>query len=113
MWRGLQLALAAVLLAASPATASTGSISDVVPVTDGIFTATFRASSDECEGGGGCVWTVFATTHGAATPAIRRARVSTPARRTRRREPRRLRAPLSTPTLRGRSGSASTWAAAT
>jgi len=66
MWRGLQLALAAVLLAASPASASTGSISDVVPVTDGIFTATFRASSDNCDAGGGCGWIAFATTDSAA-----------------------------------------------
>ena len=66
MWRGLQLALAAVLLAAAPASASTGSISDVVPVTDGIFTATFRASSDNCDAGGGCGWISFATTDSAA-----------------------------------------------
>src|SRR5215212_1081364 len=66
MWRGIRLALAAVLLAASPASASSGSITDVMPVTDGIFTATFRASSDNCDAGGGCGWIAFATTDSAA-----------------------------------------------
>src|SRR5829696_3086315 len=61
MWRGLPAALVALAIA-SPASASSGSITDVAPVTDGIFTATFRATSDRCDAGGDCGWFAFATT---------------------------------------------------
>ena len=61
MWRGLPAALVALAIA-SPASASSGSITDVAPVTDGIFTATFRATSDRCAAGGDCGWFPFATT---------------------------------------------------
>ena len=61
MWRGLPAALVALPIA-SPASASSGSITDVAPVTDGIFTATFRATSDRCAAGGDCGWFAFATT---------------------------------------------------
>ena len=52
MWRGLQLVLVVFAIAAPPALASSGSITDVTPVTDGIFTATFRATSDRCDADG-------------------------------------------------------------
>jgi len=65
MWRGLPAMLVALAIA-SPASASSGSITDVVPVTDGIFTATFRATSDRCDAGGDCGWFAFATTTGPA-----------------------------------------------
>src|SRR5829696_6755535 len=61
MWRGLLAALAALAIAAPPAMASSCSITDVTPVTDGIFTATFRATSDRCDVGGDCGWFAFAT----------------------------------------------------
>ena len=61
MWRVLPLALAVLAIGASLTIASSGAITDVAPVTDGIFTATFRASSDQCAAGGDCRWFAFAT----------------------------------------------------
>jgi|SRR5215218_8544821 len=64
MRRGLQLALGALATLASgalPAMASSGSIADVAPLGDGIFTATFSAASDRCDAGGSCGWFPYAT----------------------------------------------------
>src|SRR5215207_1235673 len=83
MWRGLPAALVALAIA-SPASASSGSITDVAPVTDGIFTATFRATLDGCDAGGDCGWFAFATTtelaHACDPASVEAARVYTGAR---------------------------------
>src|SRR5215218_9481581 len=69
MRRGVQLALGALValaIGAVSAMASSGSIADVAPVGDGIFTATFSAASDRCDAEGPCRWFPYATEVGPA-----------------------------------------------